>query len=437
MKLALNSFFVLIFFVSNSFAQVGIGTISPNPSAILDVTSTNKGFLPPRLSFAELTAIQNPAEGLMVYCKDCCTSEGTISFFNGDIWNSLKFDGCTLIDLDNDGIPNAIDQDIDGDGILNIHDNVTVSLPSNPGFENLDNGASFPSAGGWTHVNQANVPYWSTTNTQGKIELAAAGFASTQPYEGNYFAELNANQFASLYQDVAVIENYHVNWSIAHKGRETPWGAPRTDAMIIKIGPIGNLTAVDTVFTHSSAWKVYSGSYSVPSGVTQIRFEFAAYIGYGSSYGNFIDAFTLELEAKDIDGDGLENQMDLDSDNDGIPDNVEYQTSSNYIAPGTQSDAQGRLQAYGNNGLTNPTDSDGDNLLDFLDADSDNDGQTDIQESGFTFSNSDKDNDGLHDNADATPNSGYQDVNGKAVNNSGNNMLPDANNGTDNEDYRE
>jgi hypothetical protein len=421
------------------YSQVGIGTTTPDGSSILDLSSTNKGFLPPRLSFTELIAIQNPAEGLVVYCNDCCTSEGAISFYNGSDWEALKYDGCIFIDLDNDGIPNDIDQDIDGDGILNSNDNVTVSLPSNPGFEILANGASFPNASpGWTHVNHANVPYWSTTNTQGKIELAVAGFANTQPYEGSYFAELNADENASLYQDVSVVENYTVNWSIAHKGRvEDITGAARTDAMIIKIGPIGNLIAVDTVYTHSSAWQVYSGSYHVPAGITTVRFEFQAYISSHPSFGNFIDAFALELEAKDIDGDGLENSMDLDSDNDGIPDNVEFQTSSNYIAPGTQTDAQGKLQAYGNNGLTNPADTDGDNLFDFLDADSDNDGLIDQQESGFTFTNSDLDNDGLHDNADATPNSAYQDANGKAVNNSGIIVLPDANNGTDNEDYRE
>ncbi len=39
------------------------------------------------------------------------------------------------------------------------------------------------------------------------------------------------------------------------------------------------------------------------------------------------------LIGNDTDGDGLLNQMDLDSDNDGIPDNVEAQTTTGYIAP--------------------------------------------------------------------------------------------------------
>lgn len=53
-----------------SNAQVGIGTISPDPSAKLEISSSDKGFLPPRVA---LTAnnlagpISSPATGLLVY----------------------------------------------------------------------------------------------------------------------------------------------------------------------------------------------------------------------------------------------------------------------------------------------------------------------------------------------------------------------------------
>ena len=51
-------------------AQTGIGTTTPNASAKLDVSSTNKGFLPPRMTYEQRTAISSPAEGLMVYQTD-------------------------------------------------------------------------------------------------------------------------------------------------------------------------------------------------------------------------------------------------------------------------------------------------------------------------------------------------------------------------------
>ena len=60
-----------VLFTASSYAQVGIGTITPNASAALDVSSTTKGFLPPRMTKVQLDSIAFPVEGLMVYCTDC------------------------------------------------------------------------------------------------------------------------------------------------------------------------------------------------------------------------------------------------------------------------------------------------------------------------------------------------------------------------------
>ena len=60
----------MLLFCSNLLlAQVGINTDSsnPDPSAGLDVNFNNKGFLPPRMSTTQISAIITPAEGLMVY----------------------------------------------------------------------------------------------------------------------------------------------------------------------------------------------------------------------------------------------------------------------------------------------------------------------------------------------------------------------------------
>ena len=65
---------IAVVFASFSQSSVGVGTVTPNLSAILDVDSTNKGFLPPRMSGGQMNAISNPAEGLMVYCTSCTTN---------------------------------------------------------------------------------------------------------------------------------------------------------------------------------------------------------------------------------------------------------------------------------------------------------------------------------------------------------------------------
>ena len=56
--------------VPSSQGSFGIGTTSPSDYAILDITSTDKGFLPPRMNTSQRDAISNPAEGLTIYNTD-------------------------------------------------------------------------------------------------------------------------------------------------------------------------------------------------------------------------------------------------------------------------------------------------------------------------------------------------------------------------------
>lgn len=57
----------LVFTTIIASAQVGVGTITPDASAQLDVTSNTKGVLFPRMNASERAAIESPAEGLLVY----------------------------------------------------------------------------------------------------------------------------------------------------------------------------------------------------------------------------------------------------------------------------------------------------------------------------------------------------------------------------------
>lgn len=65
-------------FVSKDNGAVGIGTASPHASAILDLTSTTRGVLPPRMTNSQKNAIASPATGLVVFCTDCnnCNNAG-------------------------------------------------------------------------------------------------------------------------------------------------------------------------------------------------------------------------------------------------------------------------------------------------------------------------------------------------------------------------
>ena len=79
-----------------SFAQVGIGTTTPNSSAILDLSSTNKGLLPPRMTSTQRAAISSPAAGLIVYQTDA--PKGLYQY-NGSTWARVSDEGIEPIRL--------------------------------------------------------------------------------------------------------------------------------------------------------------------------------------------------------------------------------------------------------------------------------------------------------------------------------------------------
>jgi hypothetical protein len=80
--------FLLLFLISTFYvhAQVGIGTTTPDQSAALDVQSTEKGMLVPRMDSLERVNIQTPATGLLVYQTDQTFG---FYFYNGIVWSKV------------------------------------------------------------------------------------------------------------------------------------------------------------------------------------------------------------------------------------------------------------------------------------------------------------------------------------------------------------
>ena len=78
----------MVLLTVKTFAQVGIGTATPETSAVLDRTSTTSGLLPPRMTEAQRNAISAPAMGWMLYCTDC-GANGEPQHYNGTSWVNM------------------------------------------------------------------------------------------------------------------------------------------------------------------------------------------------------------------------------------------------------------------------------------------------------------------------------------------------------------
>ena len=88
----MKQFFTLlaaVLITATTYAQVGIGTTTPDPSAALDITSTTGGLLIPRMTNAQRLAITPPAAGLMVFVTDF--DGGRFMFYDGTEWGTLSF----------------------------------------------------------------------------------------------------------------------------------------------------------------------------------------------------------------------------------------------------------------------------------------------------------------------------------------------------------
>lgn len=72
-----------------AFAQIGIGTTTPDATSILDMESTTQGMLAPRMTTAQRMAIASPANGLLIFD----TTLGSFMHYDGLTTSWVKLSG--------------------------------------------------------------------------------------------------------------------------------------------------------------------------------------------------------------------------------------------------------------------------------------------------------------------------------------------------------
>ncbi len=160
MKQVLSAIISLLFLCSVGFSQnIGIGTNTPHPSAALEIADSSKGILIPRMTMAQRNAIQNPAEGLMVYQTN--DSLG-FWFYSGHKW----------LQINSKGIKG--DQGVQGDSGISVRntsvlrDSLFITL-SNGQTINAGNVRGLTGAQGPTGLllsgqNLGNIPFWNSNS---------------------------------------------------------------------------------------------------------------------------------------------------------------------------------------------------------------------------------------------------------------------------------
>ncbi|MEV8629662.1 hypothetical protein [Streptomyces sp. NPDC051079] len=130
-----------------------------------------------------------------------------------------------------------------------------------------------------------SVPGWRTTATDHMIELWHSGFNGVPSADGEQFAELNANQVSTLYQDLPTTPGTKLYWRLYHRGRQGQ------DTMALDIGAPGGVVEQRTFTDGNTAWGYYTGTYTVPAGQTTTRFAFRSVSAAGGNQGigNFLD----------------------------------------------------------------------------------------------------------------------------------------------------
>lgn len=161
----------------------------------------------------------------------------------------------------------------------------------NLGFEQNDpNGAGAPN---FEILADTVVPGWVAST--GEIELWDNNFQGVPAHSGSVFAELNANNPGTLFQNVCLLAGETLTWSFAHRARS---GAANPQIVNLEVADSSG-TVIQSLATQSTLladeWQVNSGSatYSGTTGVQRIQLRTTQ----SGSLGNFLDSFSLDLPA--------------------------------------------------------------------------------------------------------------------------------------------
>ena len=253
----------------------------------------------------------------------------TIEVRQTDLDGNEGTDTVTItLDTDGDGVANTDDIDDDGDGILDENeisttditdivgtidptDNNTVLFSSNNGL--IDNSVTFSGPGINEVLANAELDFFESGENAGDQDIAF----------GTAVGDVQLD-FRNLHEDTT-LSDFMVTYSDGS-----------TDNLAVNQLPGGELVISMDGLSVSGFDNANQGSGSIQFTNLDPDLSIASIsFGLASTAPGDLGAFVSVLTApsSDPDGDGVENQLDTDSDGDGTLDNIEIQTGQTIIPP--------------------------------------------------------------------------------------------------------
>ena len=197
------TFLAAVVLTASTYAQVGIGTITPDASSALDITSTTKGLLIPRMTTAQRNLISSPVTGLMIHNTD----NGAIETYTATTgsWFTLGMGQGASSSNTAVGI-NALNSNVvtDISGVGNNAYGYNALQFNTSGFYNTANGAAALNNNTTGNSNTANGAGALQFNTTGNANTANGAGALSNNTEGD---DNTANGDGALFSNTSGFGN--------------------------------------------------------------------------------------------------------------------------------------------------------------------------------------------------------------------------------------
>ena len=263
----------ILLFTFSIQAQVGIGTETPNASSLLDLSSTSKGILVPRMTENQKNAISTPAQGLLVF-----QTNGTVGFYSYDGSSWLH-----LIDASSKGL-------YFGPGTGNGNNNLAVgtSMGSGTGVRNTAIGSrALENYSGSGFDNNTAVGYYSLQKvTYGQQNTALGAETMFELTSGNWNTAIGAQTIFNSTGNGNTALGYRAGETLTTGSNNLLIGMQAD----VSLNNLSNAIAIGYDATVNASNKIQLGNSNITLVETSGTVSASAFVGDGSGLTGIISS---------------------------------------------------------------------------------------------------------------------------------------------------